>query len=142
MTKWFYKHGDKASGPVDELALREWIKQKSVRPEQLIRREGEEQWQRADSFPELWGEYAPPAPQPIPLIEQLRALRSEKPIITYIIAVLYGIAAYCYGARFACIYLGGLVVIFTLQSFNDRRNRRQMDLLAQLVKELEEKEKS
>ena len=77
------------------------------------------------------------------LIEQLQASGSWKPKgqwwRAYLCAVLYGFIAALQGMQFLILYCGILVVIFMFQGFNEERNRGQIDLLVQLVRELEKK---
>lgn len=76
------------------------------------------------------------------LIEQLQASCSWKPGVewrAYLGAVLYGFIAAHQGTQFLFVYCGILVVVFMLQGFSEQRTRRQIDLLVQLVKELENK---
>lgn len=57
----------------------------------------------------------------------------------YACAVLYGFIAHNQGSPFFILYCGVLVIVFMLHSFSERRTCRQIDLLVQLVRELENK---
>ena len=48
MVMWFYKNGNKSIGPIDEGTMRDWIKQGSIAPSQMVRADGSDDWQRAD----------------------------------------------------------------------------------------------
>ena len=62
MSEWYYNQDGKPVGPIEEAVLIEWISGKTVQPSQLIRKEGQETWQEARAYPELWKDGPPPAP--------------------------------------------------------------------------------
>jgi hypothetical protein len=76
------------------------------------------------------------------LIEQLRSssrFPSTPGLLVLVVAVCYGVIAANQGTQFLLLYLGVLVVVFTLQGSNETRNRKQIGLLVQILRELEEK---
>jgi|WetSurMetagenome_2_1015567.scaffolds.fasta_scaffold1195780_1 hypothetical protein len=88
---------------------------------------------------------APERASIVKLIEQLEAScswKSERQWCAYLCAVLYGIVAALQGAQFLIVYCGVLVVIFMFQGFGEKRTRKQVDLLVQLVQELEKKKET
>jgi hypothetical protein len=56
-----------------------------------------------------------------------------------LVAVLYGYIATKQGAQFVMLYCGILAVVFMLRGSSEKRARRQIGLLVQLVQELEKK---
>ena len=42
---WYYENNGKPIGPITDTVMREWVKQKSLAPAQLVRKEGESEWQ-------------------------------------------------------------------------------------------------
>lgn len=90
----------------------------------------------------LTSESTPERASIITLVEQLQASCSWKPEgqwRAYLCAVLYGIVAALQGTQFFILYCGVLVVVFMLQGLSEKRTRKQIDLLVQLVQELERK---
>ena len=75
------------------------------------------------------------------LIDQLRL--QSKPAgsmgLVFFLAICYGFIAYVYGTPFIMTYLGVMAVVFTLHAYYEKRTRKRIDLLVQIVQELEEK---
>jgi hypothetical protein len=86
------------------------------------------------------------APEPVSittLAEQLQASCSSKPKNYWrlnLLIVCYGIIAALQGWHFFILYCGMLVVVFTVQGYNEQRMRRQFELLAQLAQKLEKQQ--
>ena len=79
------------------------------------------------------------------LIEQLQESMSWKHKSlwpAYIFSVFYGVISALQGSSFLMVYCGALVVVFTIHGVIEERNRKQMNLLLQLVQELERKKSS
>jgi hypothetical protein len=77
------------------------------------------------------------------LIDQLR-LQSKPALsvgLVFFLAICYGYIAYVYGYPFLMTYLGVLVVVFTLHGYYEKRTRKRIDLLVQIVQKLEEKKR-
>jgi len=78
----------------------------------------------------------------INLIEQLQASCSRKmdgQWSAYLCAVCYGVVAALEGRQYFLVYCGVLTVVFLLQSASEKRTRKQIDLLVELVRELDKK---
>src|SRR5262249_50718742 len=76
------------------------------------------------------------------LIERLRSssrVPSTPGLLVLFLAACYGITAAFQGSQFLLLYCGVLVVVFALHGLNEKRTRKQIDLLVQIVRELEEK---
>jgi hypothetical protein len=54
MANWYYSQNGKVIGPIDEQDMRQWVKERSISPAQLVCREGTEDWQRLDYFREVF----------------------------------------------------------------------------------------
>ena len=109
MTRWFYKHYERTIGPIDPSTMREWVRERSIHPDHVLRKEGETEWRTAESYPELWiaeerlddpasrlpDEGAPAAPlQPKPGEDDHRARRmTVRVLMTSAIGLGLGIAA-------------------------------------------------
>ena len=52
MANWFYKLNGKAVGPIAHAQMAAWVSSGAVAPTQLVRREGEEEWNQAKHFSE------------------------------------------------------------------------------------------
>ena len=57
----------------------------------------------------------------------------------YVCAVLYWAIALLQGTEFFILYGGGLVVLVLIQEANDKRARKQVDLIVDLIREVEKK---
>ena len=51
----------------------------------------------------------------------------------------YGAIAVSQGTEFAMQFFGMLVIVFAVQETNDRRARKQVDLIVDLIREVEKK---
>jgi hypothetical protein len=78
------------------------------------------------------------------LLEELQtscSFRWKEYLVPLLLALCYGFIANIEGYKFLLIYSGLLVVSGGFQQVADRRNRKQVELLIELLRELEDKQK-
>lgn len=104
--QWYYDAGGRQAGPLDESMLVELIRNKDVRPETLVWREGLENWSPCSQVPELARHLPaarpPRAPAPPPAMPGFSPAPATAPVEP---AVMAG-AALAPGSRF-CAHCGG-----------------------------------